>query len=268
MLCGLLSACQGIAIHEARSDFSHIEIRDYGPKRAMLFVDADGGSTLETIIDRREPHRLQHPYSHSLMAGLLYLPEPANPSAGLLMGLGGGAVVHFLNREFPAMRLDVVEIDPVIVRLAGEYFGTVPGPRTRFLIEDAVDYVARTPESYDLVLMDVHLRPREGTDASGQPLRIKTPAFLRSLRERVRADGVAVFNLMEGPHTGADIQAIRAVFGHGTVFRSASQGNLIVVSQASGTRPDDLTLRRRARGLDRLGERGFRFESLLDERVD
>lgn len=177
-------------------------------------------------------------------------------------------MVHFLNHEFPSMRLDVVEIDPMIVRLAREYFGTAPGPRTRMFVEDASDYVGGARESYDIVFMDVHLRPREGTDLSGQPLRLKTAAFLGSLRGRVRPGGVAVFNLMEGPHTGADIQAIRTVFGQGVVFRSASQGNLIVVSQVSGLRPDDQELRRRARELDGRGDRGFRFESLLGERVD
>jgi len=266
LLCGLLAACQGISIHEARSDFSRIEIRDYGTRRAMLFLDADGDSTLETVIDRREPHTLQHPYSHSLMAGLLYLSDPANPSAGLLVGLGGGAVVHFLSHEFPAMRLDVVEIDPVVVGLAREFFGTVSGPRTRILVEDAFEYLRRTHERYDIILMDAHLRPREETDPSGQPLRLKTAAFLRSLHERLHPGGVVVFNLMEGPHTSADIATLRAAFAHAVVFRSASWGNLIVVALPSGSRADDEELRRRARDLDRRGERGFTFESLLEER--
>ncbi len=265
-LCGLLAACQGVPVHEVRSSFSHIQIRDYGAQRVMLFLDANGDSTVETVIDRSEPHRLQHPYSHTLMAGLLYLPDSPNPSAGLLVGLGGGAVVRFLNHEFPGMRLDVVDIDPVVVGLAREFFGTVPGPRTRILVEDAFEYLRRTHERYDIILMDAHLRPREETDPSGQPLRLKTAAFLRSLHERLHPGGVVVFNLMEGPHTSADIVTLRAAFAQAVVFRSASQGNLIVVALTSGSRADDEELRRRARELDRRGGRGFRFESLLEER--
>lgn len=266
MLCGLLAACQGVPVHEARSAFSHIQIRDHGAKRMMLFLDANGDSTLETVIDRDEPHRLQHPYSQTLMAGLLYLPGPPNPSSGLLVGLGGGAVVRFLNHEFPGMRLDVVEIDHVVVALAREFFGTLPGPRTRILAEDAFEYLRRTHERYDIIFMDAHLRPREGTDTSGQPLHLKTAAFLRSLHERLNPGGVVVFNLMEGPHTGADITTLRTAFAHAVVLRSAWRGNLIVVALPSGSRADEESLRRRARDLDRRDGRGFSFERLLEER--
>ena len=269
LLCGLLAACQGVPVHEVRSAFSHIRISDYGAQRMMLFVDADGDTTVETVMHRDQPHRLQHPYSHTLMAGLLYLPDPPNPSASLLVGLGGGAVVRFLNHEFPGMQLDVVEIDPVVVQMAREFFGTVPGSRTRLLVEDAFEYLRRTDERYDIIFMDAHLRPREETDASGQPLRLKTAAFLRSLHERLNPGGVVVFNLMEGSHTGADIATLRAAFAQAVVFRSAWRGNLIVVALQAGGRVDDEELGRRARELDRRsgrGMRGFSFEGLLEER--
>ena len=35
-------------------------------------------------------------------------------------------MVRFLNESFPDMMVEAVEIDPVVVQLAGEYFCTVP----------------------------------------------------------------------------------------------------------------------------------------------
>lgn len=259
----LLASCQSVLVHEVRSSFSHIQIRDHGSQRVMFFIGDRGDATLETIVDLRQPHRLQHRYSHTMMAGLLYRPDA---SACLLVGLGGGAIVRFLNHEFPEMRLDVVEIDPVVVALARDFFGTVPGPRTRIFTEDGFEYLRRSPDRYDVILMNAHLKPSEQTDVTGLLLRLKTVAFLRSLHERLRPGGIVVFNLIEGPDTPADIGNIRAAFAAIDVFRSAAAGNVIVVGMASGNRPGDGELRERARALDRRGERGFSFERLLDER--
>ena len=259
----LLASCQSVLVHEVRSSFSHIQIRDQGTQRTLFFIADSGAASLETVIDLRQPHRLQHPYSHAMMAGLLYRPDA---SACLLVGLGGGAIVRFLNHDFPEMRLDVVEIDPVVVTLAREFFGTAPGPRTRIFTEDGFEYLRRTPDRYDVILMDTHLKPGEQTDRTGVPSRFKTVAFLRSLRERLRPSGVVVFNLLGGPDTTADIENMQAAFTVVDVFRPAGTGNVIVVGVPSGGGPGDGELLQQARALDQRSERGFSFERLLDGR--
>jgi len=259
----LLASCQSVLVHEARSPFSHIQIRDGSDRRAMYFIGEGGAATLETLIDLRQPHRLQHRYSHTMMAGLLYGPDPR---AVLLVGLGGGAIVRFLNHEYPRMQLDVVEIDPVVVALAREYFGTVPGERTRIFTEDAVEYVRRTDERYDLILMDAHLMPSAQTNATGLPLRLAAQAFLVNLREHLTPGGVAVFNLIEGRDTRASIGLIGDTFPAVDVYRSSAAGNVIVVALTGGGRPPANELRERAQALDRSADRGFSFEHLLDER--
>ena len=262
-MCGLLPACQSVLVHETRSPYSHIQVRDIGAQRALLFLDDAGNATVETLMDLREPHRLQHQYSHTLMAGLLYAP---NPSEALLVGLGGGAVVRFLEHELPALRLDVVDIDPVVVDIARDYFGTRAGSRTRIFARDAYEYMQHAEARYDIVFLDAHLKPGEGNDASGQPLRLKSAAFLRNLKARLRPGGVAVFNLMAGPHTAADIVALRGAVEHAVIFYSAWQGNQIVVALPAGPLPAEAELLRRARALDARGGRGFTFESLLGQR--
>ena len=107
----------------------------------------------------------------------------------LLAGLGGGALVRFLNHYFPQLRLDVVEIDPVVVRVAREFFGTIAGPRKRVFIADGRDHLRQTAERYDLILLDAHLPPGERTDSTGHPLNLKAEAFYRSLHQRLRPGG-------------------------------------------------------------------------------
>ena len=259
----LLASCQAVLVHEVRSPYSHIQVMDHGSRRALLFVGDAPHDAVETLIDLREPHRLQHPYARTMMAGLLYRPDP---STCLLVGLGGGALVRFLNHYFPEVALDVVEIDPVVVAVAREYFGTVPGPRTRIFTEDGHDYLRRTPDRYDLIFMDAHLHPSEQTDSAGLPLRLKTLAFLRGLHERLRPGGIVLFNVIEGTGTNAFIESVRAAFAAVEVFRPGGSGNVVVVGASTGFNLNESELRERARALDRRGNYGFSFERLLGER--
>src|SRR5207244_11177928 len=108
----LRAACAGTPVHEVRSEYSHIKVIDYSSRRALLFVDESGkADVVQTLIDLKQPERLQHPYARAMMTGLLY---PAESASVLLIGLGGGAFVHFLNRQFPELRLDVIELDPAV----------------------------------------------------------------------------------------------------------------------------------------------------------
>src|SRR5437763_1551992 len=136
---------------------------------------------VQTLIDRKQPERLQHPYARSMMAGLLYPPET---TAVLLIGLGGGAFVHFLNRHFAELRLDVVELDPAVVKVARDYFGTAENARTRIFVGDGRDFLQRAAGRYDLILLDAHLHPGGETDKTGHPLSLQTQAFYRGLHER------------------------------------------------------------------------------------
>lgn len=257
----LLASCQAVLVHEVRSSYSHIQVVDHGSRRALVFLGEKPSDAIETVIDLREPHRLQHPYARTMTAGLIYRPDA---SACLLVGLGGGALVRFLNHHFPEISLDVVEIDSVVVSVSREFFGTGPGPRTRIFVEDGLQYLRRVPARYDLILMNAHLHPGAGTDSAGMPLHLQEVAFLRSLHERLRPGGVVMFNMIASGDTATYIRNIRAAFPAVEIFRPLGSGNIIVMGAES--RPADSELRERARALDRRGGHGFSFERLLDER--
>lgn len=258
----LAAACTTAQVHEVRSEYSRMRIVERGDERSLVFVGEAKSDVVQTLMDMRAPHRLQHPYARTMMAGFLYRPDA---SSGLLIGLGGGALVRFLQHHFPALRLDVVEIDPVMLEVARAHFGTVPGPRTRFIIEDAHRFVGTSTERYDVLLVDAHLHPGEGTDSTGHPSRLKSEAFMRNVQARLAPGGVALFNMIEGKDSAAYVASVQAAFPATRVFRPSASGNLIVA--ASATPVPEETLRRSAQALDARGEYGFSFESLLREIV-
>ena len=262
-LCLALAACQSGLVHEVKSPYSHIRVYDTDGRRAIYFGGDEGTRVVETLMDLRQPHVLQHAYSHSVMAAFLYHPQA---TACLLVGLGGGAMVRFINHHFPGVRLDVVEIDAAMVTVARDFFGTTEGPRTRILVADGRDYLERASERYDLVLIDAHLHPGEKTDAAGHPLSLKSEEFYRSIHRRLNPGGIVMFNILGGPEAQRYIDSIRGAFAATDLYRPRGTGNLILFASAQGPLASEADLRQRARDLDRRGAYGFSFERLLDDR--
>ncbi|MBI2754516.1 MAG: fused MFS/spermidine synthase [Betaproteobacteria bacterium] len=262
-LCLLLAACQGVLVHEVRSSYSHIQVIDSGDQRALYFVGDRDLNVVETLIDMRQPHVLQHPHSRAVMAGFLYRPHV---SSCLMVGLGGGALVRFIHHSFPEVRLDVVEIDPAVVTVARDFFGVSAGPRTRIFVEDGRDYLARTPERYDLILIDAHLYPSDRTDSTGHPLSLKTERFYRSIHERLNPGGVVMFKVIAGPDARGYLDSIRRAFAESDVYRPKQTGNVLVFAAPRAPLAGEAELRIRAREFDRRGGYGFSFERLLDDR--
>jgi len=262
-LCFLLASCQGVLVHEVRSSYSHIQVFDSGNQRALIFAGDAGPRVVETLMDLQQPHVLQHGYSHAAMAGFLYRPQAASC---LLIGLGGGAMVRFINHHFPAVQLDVVEIDPAMVAVARDFFGTATGPRTRIVVADGRDYLERAAERYDLIFIDAHLHPSERTDSMGHPLSLKSEEFYRSIHSRLNPGGVVMFNVLVGSDERGYVASIRRAFAASDVYRPRGTGNVIVFAASRAPLADEAELRERARVLDRRGGYGFSFERVLEDR--
>jgi spermidine synthase len=222
-------------------------------------VRDSGEKIVESRVDLAAPHRLVLHYTRLMMTGLLYC-TPHPPRRALLIGLGGGGMVHFLNRVFPAIQLDVVELQPRIIRLAREAFGVRPpmiGPNTRIMQADGGSFVAQQPGAqYDLVFVDGFLHPgTPGTDPSGVPANLKGADFLRKLVRILQPGGVVVFNLNEGSHTPSDTALLKQTFANVQFLRH--NGNLIVVCPRE--MPNRPELQKRAAKLDQSMPRDSTF---------
>ena len=178
------------------------------------------------------------------------------------MGLGGGAMVHFLRHYDPEVRVDALEIDPVVVQVADRYFDTRSGGNVNIITADGVRYLAETHEHYDVIYMDAFLKPSQDTDATGKPLAMKTQQFYKDLQKKLTAKGLVVFNVNPHQTVEADLRVIRAAFAQTYVFHTADT-NIIVLGSPARTREDMTSLRQRARELDRRLKTTFSFQDLL-----
>jgi spermidine synthase len=176
--------------------------------------------------------------------------------------LGGGAMVHFLQHYDPQVQVTAVEIDPMVVQIAAEYFACRSGGNVRILTADGYEYLQTTESQYDVIYLDVFLKPTASTDSTGVPLRMKSLEFYRHIQDKLRPAGVIVFNLNRHAASDADIATTRAAFPQVYVFRP-SAFNFVVVATLATERESPAALRARAQAADAGFKASFSFSEML-----
>jgi spermidine synthase len=244
---------------DVTSPYSHIRIRRQGSMRSMNFVHDDGVEQIETLWNAKKPYEMVTHYSRLMFASYFFMPEQKKV---LIVGLGGGAMVHFYEHYDPKVKVDAVEIDEKVVQLADKYFDVRTRKNTRIITEDAFKYLKANEIRYDVIYMDAFLKPSQGTDSTGQPLRLKTIDFYKGLREHLTPEGIVVINLNVHPATSEDVATIRSAYPQVYTFRATSP-NLICVGTWEESRQTAAAIREKAKGLDQRFKATFAFASLL-----
>jgi spermidine synthase len=246
--------------YETESDFSHIRIRRQDDVRSLMFVDDRGEEIVESAVDLKTPHNLLVPYTRFMFASFLFR---AKQERVLIVGLGGGAMVHFLEHYAPQQHVDVIEIDPAVVEIAEKYYGIRSGGNVRIITSDGFEYLRETEERYDVIYMDAFLRPCPETDHTGSPLRLRTAQFLKGMQDKLNPDGLVVFNLHSHATFESDVAAIRDVFPQTYVFDVPLRGNRVAVASMNETKKTRANLKQKARELDRDFQVGFSFSEIV-----
>lgn len=138
--------------------------------------------------------------------------EQADPHKVLLIGGGvGGLLKEVL--KYPVDRVDYVELDPLIVRMAGKYLAAgdsalLRDPRVRVISGDGRFYVKRTKEKYDCVIIAL------GDPYTAQLNRFYTVDFFREVRRTLNPGGVISFSLTSSPnYLGEELAAyLRSIY--------------------------------------------------------
>ncbi len=108
----------------------------------------------------------------------------------LVLGVAGGSVIKTLVGEIGCKgKITGVEIDPEIIAVANKWFGLDKIENLEIVIDDAFEFVLKTKEKYDLIIIDIF------QDAT-------MPAFLfeRFFADRIgfllKPGGYVLFNTM------------------------------------------------------------------------
>ena len=108
----------------------------------------------------------------------------------LVLGGGGYSFPKYALANYPAVSVDVVELDPGITRLARELFELRDHARLRVLEEDARTFLNRNRRTYDAILCDTF-----NSDYS-IPFHMTTREAVERIRDALSPDGVVLVNVL------------------------------------------------------------------------
>ena len=125
----------------------------------------------------------------------------------LILGLGAGIVpTKLYNRGY---HVDIVEIDPSILKIAKNFF-QFKKKNMSFFFEDARTFTKRCPRKYNIIIIDLFF-------ADGIPEHLTTVEFYRDLRNCLNENGVIVSNSLGDFSNNITLNSV--LFTFNTVFK-------------------------------------------------
>ncbi len=218
-----------VLVAEATSPFQHLQIElhprklGHGAREWSLRLVSGGLIQSEILVESGDPKniRIKEPFtSGAKYIELLFLPWLFTPDAKnvLMVGGGGGVIPTLLRHGGSELKIDVVEIDPTVVRLAERYFGyraNEGGTATHVM--DGRAYVRDCVAKYDIILLDAFA----GRDS---PPQLVTREFFQLVKSRLSERGVVDLNLIsaldgpDGQFYRSVLKTVLAVFGPERVY--------------------------------------------------
>lgn len=164
----------------------------------------------------------------------LYQP---NLRSMLHVGLGAGNAPMRSALRHERAAVEVVEIDPVVLNVASEWFG-FQSDRCDVHIADALEFLRATDRSWDRIMLDAFLAAGGTSERCVSPFYVSDRAFVELMAERLGENGLLMANL-NGALRGAGsaplvslLGVIEAVFGYLAIHSVADRtGDGIALSE-------------------------------------
>ena len=180
-------------LYSGRSEFQRIDV--FESKEFGRFLTLDGYLML-TEKDEFIYHEM-----------IVHVPMAVHPAVKnvLVIGAGDGGAVRELTRYPTIERIDLVEIDELVVEVCRQHLPQtacrLDDERVALHFEDGLKYVRRCENQYDLIVVD-------STDPFGPGEGLFTREFYGNCYKALREDGIMV-NQHESPFYSADAVAMQ-----------------------------------------------------------
>jgi len=170
-------------LYSGKSDFQRIDV--FESKEFGKFFTLDG-----FIMITEKDEFIYHDM-------IVHVPMATNPDIRkvLVIGAGDGGTVRELVRYASIEKIDMVEIDKLVVDVCKEYFprstSGLEDERVKLYFEDGLKFVREQVDAYDLIIVD-------STDPIGPGEGLFTREFYKNCHRALKKDGILV-NQHESP---------------------------------------------------------------------
>lgn len=108
----------------------------------------------------------------------------------LVLGVAGGSVIKTLVDEIKFKgKITGVELDGKVIEIANHYFGLNKIPNLEIVIDDAFEFVLKTREKYDLIIIDIF-------QDTQMPNFLFEDFFINRINFLLKVNGFILFNTM------------------------------------------------------------------------
>lgn len=248
LLTLLSGACTlpAIIIFSSFSVYHHIEVIDEGGVRTLSF-----NGSMETRMYKEIPLQGHFEYTEYFHMPWLW---NTNMKRVLMVGLGGGSTQRSYQHYYTNVLVDTVELDPVVVGVAKNFFHVTETPTHKIHINDGRVFLRRTTNIYDAIIMDAYATTRYG---SSIPPHLTTKEFFTLARSHLTTNGVVAYNIIgqvqgwNADFVGALFRTMREVFPQVYLFPSAETQNVVLIATKSPERFEVLRVRQEGAALMR-----------------
>lgn len=213
-------------IFEQYTMYHHILVEDNAGKRILWFDRAP-----QSTMSKRDPAEGGFEYTDFFHVPLVLYPTIEDV---LFVGLGGGTGPKAFLKDYPNLRVDVVEIDPVVVQVARDFFYVPSSPRLTVTTADGRQFLRRVSKQYGAIIVDAYA---SGPYGAHIPFHLATREFFLVVRDRLLNGGSLVYNvigvagglndkLLSDMHT-----TLKDVFEQLFVYQAGSSLNTVFVAQ-------------------------------------
>ncbi|MFT5503430.1 MAG: spermidine synthase [Gammaproteobacteria bacterium] len=169
--------------HKVKTKFTTLELRQTN----SLFELCINDQVIHSNLDVNQPGKLLLKNLRYLMGAQLFISAPKRI---LLLGTGGGALIHFIQHHYPASHVTSVDIDGELVEFLQSHMHLPPdSPKLTHVIEDAQTFLGRDQNQYDLILVDIF-------SGFQSPQWLLTASQLKIIKDRLASGAAIAFNLL------------------------------------------------------------------------
>ena len=136
-------------LFESKDNQFQLRVYQEGERRTLWFDD----DNCQSDINMQEKHALLPTYLKVMIKALAF---SSSAKRVLILGLGGGALVHYFQHYHPNMQLTVIEKETDVIECAKRFF-EVNEKQGRLSLKkgDAFDSLTQHDDKYDLIFIDV-----------------------------------------------------------------------------------------------------------------
>lgn len=170
---------------ESNFGIDQVRIMQKGSIRSLYF-SSEG---MQGAVDVSNPDWAVFPYQRAFWLIRTY---KSDVRSFLSLGVGSGTAMRSMRYFYPDSRLVGVDLDQVVVESALRWFMSPTDAQSRYIIQDAEDYLVQDRQFYDVIFLDIY-------NAIETPIRFKLAPFFQLLRRRLSDDGILAINVIDRP---------------------------------------------------------------------